>query len=58
MIYSMFYSGNSGLSENSGLEMGEWTQEKQKVPALPRSRGPAEERKDSLKITLLGLPVG
>ena len=33
-------------------------QEEQKVPALPRSRGPAEERKDSLKITLLGLPVG
>lgn len=38
--------------------MGEWIKEEQKVPALPKSQGPAEERKDSLKITLLGLPVG
>lgn len=53
----MFYNGNSGLSENSDLEMGEWMQEKRKVLALPRSWDPAEERKDSLETTLLGLPV-
>lgn len=54
----MFYNGNSGLSENSGLEMSglEMVGEAEGLHTA-QELGPSE-RKDSLETTpLLGLPV-